>query len=159
MKTDIEIVDMFWQRDNNAINELSKKHGKSLLNLSLRILQSYEDSEETLNDSYLKTWNSIPQDRPQKLFAYVGKILRNLSIDKLRKNTSQKQGGSEVTLILHELEECISSKDNTENEITAKELSSLISKFLYSAGYTDRIFFVERYWHALKIKDIAKSII
>ena len=95
---DKKIVSMFWDRNENAIKMLQGKYEKDLLKLSYRILNNIQDAEECVNDSYLNVWNSIPDARPNFLFAYVAKIVRNLSINLLKRNTSGKRGGEETNI-------------------------------------------------------------
>ncbi len=154
---DEEIVSLFFYRDENAIKALEDKYGKGLKNISYRILFDEEDAKECVNDAYMNTWNSIPDARPKSLFAYVGRIVRNLSINRLKKKETQKRGGDDTTLLLSELEGCISSDKRVEDEIEYKELAKVISEFLKSVKAEHRMIFVERYWYAKTIKDIAKD--
>lgn len=151
------IVDLFWDRDDNALKLLEEKYGTDFLRMSFRILNNKEDSEECVNDAYLKTWNSIPEARPNSLFAYVGKIVRRLSINRIKMNKAQKRGGDDTALLLSELSECISAKENVESEIEYQELSKNISEFLFSLKQEQRMIFVERYWYAKPIKEIANK--
>ncbi len=156
MQDDTMIVDLFWARNDNALKMLSDKYGNDFIHISFRILNNMEDSEECVNDAYLNTWNSIPNARPIYLFAYVGKIIRSLSINRLKKNLAQKRGGgNEAELILSELQECISAKENVESMVEYNELSKDISKFLSSIKKEQRMIFIERYWYAQPIKKIA----
>lgn len=151
------IVDLFWDRNDNALKLLANKYGVEFMHISYRILNNREDSEECVNDAYLNTWNSIPDARPNSLFAYVGKIVRRLSINRLKKNMALKRGGDETELLLSELEDCISSGENVESVVGYKELSAHISEFLRTLKKEQRIIFVERYWYAMPIKEIAKK--
>ena len=155
MQDDKIIVDLFWDRNDNALKLLADKYETDFLHISLRILNNWEDSEECVNDAYLNTWNSIPDARPASLFAYVGKIVRSLSINRLKKNLAQKRGGNETTILLSELKECVSAKDSVENVVDYHELSKDISIFLLSVKKEQRILFLERYWYAKPIREIA----
>ena len=146
---------LYWDRNDNALKLLADKYEADFLHISLRILNNREDSEECVNDAYLNTWNSIPDARPSSLFAYVGKIVRSLSINRLKKNLAQKRGGNETTVLLSELKECVSAKDSIENVVDYHELSKDISVFLLSVKKEQRILFLERYWYAKPIREIA----
>lgn len=154
---DKEIVAMFWHRDENAIKILQEEYGKELIGLSFRILGNMEDTEECVNDTFLKVWNSIPDKKPESLFSYCAKITRNLSINQLKKNVSLKRGGNYVKVLFSELEDCISDYETVESVADYHELSNLISEFLSTLKQDQRVMFVKRYWYAEKIKDIAIS--
>lgn len=155
MQDDKKIVDLFWDRNDSALKLLADKYGTDFIRISFRILNNREDSEECVNEAYLNTWNSIPDARPTSLFAYVGKIIRNLSINRVKSNMAQKRGGNETTLLLSELQECVSAKENVEGIVEYNELSKDISNFLLSIKKQQRMMFVERYWYAKPIKEIA----
>lgn len=153
---DKKIVSMFWDRNENAIKMLQGKYEKDLLKLSYRILNNIQDAEECVNDSYLNVWNSIPDARPNFLFAYVAKIVRNLSINLLKRNTSGKRGGEETNILLSEIEEFISDKETVESYAESRELSKFINEYLHTINSQQRVMFVQRYWYAERVKDIAK---
>ncbi len=154
---DEEIVSLFFYRDDDAIKILDDTYGKALTGISYRILYNEEDAKECVNDAYMNTWDSIPDARPESIFAYVGRIVRNLSINRLKKNEAKKRGGEDTTILLGELQDCITSNDSVEGEIELKELTRHISEFLHSIKQEQRMLFVERYWYAKAIKDIAKD--
>lgn len=155
MIDDKHIVDLLWKRDSSALKLLSDKYGKMFMSMALRILKTKEDSEECVNDAYVDTWNSIPDAKPYSLFAYVGKIVRNRSIDRLKNITAQKRGNGNASLIFTELQECIESNETVIDKVEEKELSRYISEFLCSLKKQDRILFLERYWCAMTVKEIA----
>ena len=157
MYTDNAIVALFWERNEDSIDLLSKKYGKDLTRISYRILNNISDAEECVNETYLRTWNSIPQARPNSLLAYTGKIIRNLSIDQLKKKLSKKRECDNFSLLLSELEDCIISDNNVETEVEYKELSHAISVFLKEQNREYRYYFIERYWYAKSIKEIAEK--
>lgn len=113
---DDRIVAMYWQRDEAAIRETEEKYGSYLLKIAYNILFDLEDSKESVNDTYMKAWNSIPPYKPCILSSYLGKITRQLSIDVLRTRNRIKRRASEYAVSLSELEDCISSGDVTEQE-------------------------------------------
>lgn len=155
MEDDKMIVDLFWDRNDDALKLLADKYGTDFMRISFRILNNMEDAEECVNDAYLNTWNSIPDARPISLFAYVGKIVRSLSINRVKKNLAQKRGGNETAILLSELQECLSTTENVESIVDYNELSKDISEFLLSIKKEQRMMFVERYWYAKPIKEIA----
>ena len=154
---DKEIISMFWNRDESAIKNLQKEYGDELKRLSLRILGNMEDAEECMNDTFLKVWNSIPDEKPDFLFSYCAKIARNLSINKLREETAVKRGRNYIKVLLSELEDCASDLETVESIVGYHELSNLISQFLSTLKQEQRVMFVKRYWYAEKIQTIARS--
>ena len=157
MYPDNAIVALLWERNEKGIHLLHKKYGQDLTHISYRILNNMSDAEECVNETYLRTWNSIPKARPNSLLAYTGKIIRNLSIDQLKKKTSKKREYDNFSLLLSELEDCIISDDNVETEVEYKELSHAISVFLKEQNREYRYYFIERYWYAKSVKEIAEK--
>lgn len=157
MYTDDAIVELFWERNEDSIDLLHKKHGKTLANISYRILHNESDVEECVNDTYMRTWTSIPEARPKSLIAYTGRIIRNLSINLLKRGTSQKRGADQIDVILSEIEDIVSSNESVESEIEYQELAKDISVFLKVQPERYRKYFMDRYWFAMSFKDIAKK--
>lgn len=155
MPEDKLIVDLFWNRDENAIRILADKYNSDFVRISYNILNSREDSEECVNDAYLNTWNSIPQARPNSLYAYVGKIVRSLSINRLKSVNARKRGGGNSDLLLSELQECLAAGGSADETAECRELAGYISEFLWSVKRRDRALFLERYWCGMTVKDIA----
>ena len=153
---DGRIVEMYFERKENAIAETAKKYGRFLRDMAGRILQSPEDVEECVNDVYHDAWQSIPPNRPHSLAAYLGSIARRRAIDLYRKNTSEKRGNGEAALILSELEECLPSRSDVEKEAESKETLKLINAFLKTLSKDSRNIFLCRYWYAYSVTDIAK---
>ena len=116
-------------RNENAIDATDKKYGRLLYSISFNILSNNEDSKECVNDTYVRTWKSVPPERPKSLTAYLGRIIRNMSLDYLKQKRAQKRysGGD---LLLSELEDCIPSQNTVWEEIENKALSRLISDWL-----------------------------
>lgn len=152
---DKEIIALYQSRDENAIRQTEKKYSGYLTAIALNILGNREDGEECVSDTYLKAWNTIPPNIPAMLKYYLGKITRELSIDRLRKKTSRKRGGTEYDLSLEELDECISSGDSTEQAADVAVLAELIEKFLLSCSDNERDMFVCRYYFCDSLKEIA----
>ena len=155
--TDIEIIDLYFNRSESAISETEKQYGSYCLAIAMNILHNKEDSAECVNDTFLSLWNSIPPEHPKKFSAYIGRITRNLSIKMYKKQTTQTRGGNETALLLSELDLCIPSVSNVESEVEMSDLVQAINSFLLSIKKEDRIFFVNRFWYADTIPEIARQ--
>ena len=149
------IVELFFDRSEQAIVETDKKYGGYCYTIAYNILASREDSEESVSDTYFSAWNTIPPRKPTLLQAFLGKITRHISIDRWRKQTAQKRGGKELTLALEELGECLDTR-GMEAEITSRELTRVLNGFLASLAETERNVFLCRYWYMDTIETIAK---
>ncbi len=152
---DNEIIKLYFSRDVRAIEETSRKYSAYIKSLAFNILNNNEDAEECINDALNRIWNTIPPKSPKNLGTYIGKIVRNLSIDRYRKNTAERRGGGNVNRILDELSECVLSNENVENILEGKELTQYINCFLKNLGQKKRNLFVLRYWYAMDISEIA----
>ena len=153
--TDAEIIDLFFERSEQAISELAGKHGSAVAKVARNILGNEQDTEECVNDTYLGVWHSIPPHKPAPLRTFVCKIARNLATKKYHSNTAEKRN-SQYDAALDELEEYISSGDSVEDEYAVKELSEAINSFLATLNYSDRFIFTRRYWYSDSMNDIAK---
>ena len=151
---DFEIINLFWNRSEQAITELDLKYGHAVKKTAANLLRNQLDVEECVNDTYLGAWNTIPPQKPNPLVSYVCRIARNLAVKKYDANTASKRD-SRYDATLDELAECIPATINVEAEYAAKELSAAISRFLDTLCTEDRFCFVRRYWFADSISDIA----
>lgn len=151
---DSEIIGLFYERSEQAIMELSKKYGAACRKVARNILNNDLDAEECVNDAFLGAWNTIPPQNPSPLLTYVCRIVRNLSIKKYHANTSIKRN-SYYDTALDELEECLASSVNVENQLAVKELTQLLDSFLDTLDKKNRMMFVRRYWYSDSIPDIA----
>ena len=149
---DQDIIALYFDRDEQAITQTDKKYGSLCMRISLNVLDSKPDAEECVSDTYLKTWNSIPPTRPNSLCAFVCKIARNLSLNRLRDLHREKRN-RELTVSFEELETCIPMPDESTNE-----LSHLLTTFLDGQGETDRVLFVGRYWFHAPVSDLANRM-
>ncbi len=147
---DQEILELYFARDEQAIAETHKSHGQVCMQVSMNILQSYPDAEECVNDTYLKTWQTIPPERPLSLRAYLCRIARNLSLDRAKFMHRQKRD-HHLMVLTEELAECLPSDDMSEGQ-----LSQHLSDFLKTQEKMDRLLFIGRYYHAFSVKDLAK---
>lgn len=152
---DKDIVQLFWDRNEQAITETSLKYGHYCSVIAKNILDSDEDAEECVNDVYLNTWNSIPPHKPKMLSAFLGKIVRNLSFNKYKSIHSMKRGGYEISLILDELGEIVSGEESVEDNIQRNELIKTINNFIGTLSAEKRYIFIRRYWYSDKIAVIA----
>ena len=154
---DLKIIELFFDRKEYAIAKTERKYGGYLSKIAYNILFDSEDSEECVNDTYMKAWNTIPPQKPEVLRTFLGKITRRLAIDVFRKKHAEKRGNSEFALSLSELDECIPDKLSAEAEFEQKELSESINRFLASLSKENRDIFICRYFYSDSIKEIASS--
>lgn len=153
---DKDIVNLYWQRNKNAINETASKYGGYCKSISKNILGNNEDAEECVNDTYMNAWNSMPPHKPKILSTYLGKITRHLSFDKIRYYNADKRSGGEIQLVLDELAECVSGNESVENEINKQLLIQEINSFLNTISKENCNIFLCRYWYAMPVSDIAE---
>ena len=149
------IIDLYWARSQQAIAESEKKYGPYCHTIARRILDQEEDAEECVNDTWLRAWNAMPPQRPGILSAFFGKLTRNLSLDRWRRNKAAKRGGDQVEIAFHELEDCLPDFRRPDEELEAGETAALISAFLHRQSETDRALFVRRYFHLEQMNDLA----
>ena len=154
---DLEIIELYFCRDEKALTETARKYGNYCYTVAFSVLNSMEDSKETVNDTYLELWNTIPPERPTVLSAFIGKITRRLAIGRWRKNTAVKRGGGEFEVTLDELSECMSDNTNVEKIVEGKLVVSTINEFLKKLPDTERNVFICRYWYADSVKSVAKQ--
>ena len=154
---DHEIIALYWERDEAAITATCEKYGSFCHSISYNILHNNEDAEECVNDAYLGAWKSIPPQRPECLSSYLGKIVRNLSLNRYKKYSAQKRGFGQVQLALSELEDCIPTGMDIEQMIEEKALVRCIEQFLYAQPKQKRNIFVRRYWYLCSIQEIAQT--
>ena len=155
---DNKIVDLYWERSENAIAETDKKYRNYCYYIAFHILHNQEDSDECVNDTYLNAWNAMPTQRPNRLSAFIGKITRNLSLNCWEKNSAEKRGFGQVALALDELQECISSGDNTEQITNDLVVTNVVNEFVASLSTEKRIIFMRRYWYLNSIAEIAEGL-
>jgi RNA polymerase sigma-70 factor (ECF subfamily) len=153
---DQSIIDLYWQRDEAALDQTHKKYGKYCHHIAYAILYSNQDAEECVNDTYLRAWGAIPPAKPGRLSTFLGKITRNLALDRLEKNTAQKRSGP-VELVLDELSECIPDADSTLDLADKIALADAINSFLAELPVQTRQIFMRRYWYLSPIKEIARD--
>ncbi len=155
---DNAIIQLYWDRDERAIEETNGKYGRYCRAVAMNILSSERDAEECVNDTWLGAWNAMPDSWPERLAAFLGKLTRNLAFNKYKQSRARKRGGGEMELILDELAECVSDADDVERTIGRGELSRAVSEFARSLPEDKRRIFVRRYWYAEAVTDIAREL-
>ena len=153
---DLEIVELYWARDERAISESDAKYGPLCRSIALRVLESAEDGEECVSDTWLRAWNAMPPRRPARLGAFLGKITRNLALDRWRRDHAEKRYGGETALALEELGEIVSGK-SLEDEVQSRELDRALDGFLRGLAKRDRELFLRRYWGTETLESLAKQ--
>lgn len=151
---DAAIIVLYWARDQRAIVETDGKYGPFCRRLALNILTVREDAEECVNDTYHQAWNTMPPQRPDSLRAYLGRIVRNLSLDLWRRNHAQKRDRG-LEQLLSELEDCVPARQTVEQAVEAAELSRHIGDWLETLTPRDRALFVRRYWNGESLAELA----
>ncbi len=154
---DEKIIELFFERSEQAIKEVEKKYGRACHNISFNILHNDLDAEECVNDAYLGAWNAIPPARPNPLLTFLCKIVRNISLKRYELNTAIKRN-STYDVAMEELENCLASPDTVENEIAGKELAHIIEGFLDTLSVENRVIFLRRYWFSDTYSDIAQRV-
>ncbi len=153
---DLQIINLYFERSETAIAETAAKYGRFCRNIALNIISVAEDAEECVNDTYLQAWNSIPPQRPEKFRAWLGRVVRNITINLWRRNHRQKRYAG-MEQLLDELEDCIPSPETVERQIEGKELTEAINTWLASLCRDDRVLFVRRYWNGQAVNDLAEE--
>lgn len=152
---DEEIIALFWARNQDAITETGRKYGSYLHSIARNILSDYRDCEECVNDTYLRTWNSIPHNRPSVLSLYLGKIARAVAVDTFRRRHARKRYESEYALSLSELSDTFSDGSTPESALCAAVLGDALDQFLHRLPVSARNMFLGRYYFFDSIRDIA----
>lgn len=153
---DTEIINMYWKRDERAITESQSCYGKYCYSIAYHILRDQEDSEECVNDTWLRAWNAIPPNRPNRLAVFLGTITRNLSFDRWKYKNAHKRGKGEVEFALDELAECIPDSYSVEDQVETAQLTQAINEFLYTLSERDCNVFLRRYWYVEEYNEIAR---
>ena len=151
--TDSQIIALFWERNEDAIRETDAVYGRKLFAVSDKILRSREDAEESVSDTYMKAWETIPPQRPSFFYAYLAKICRNFSLRRLQWNSAAKRN-AEVVSLTQELEACIPDRSH-ERKLEGEEIGMVLNRFLGSLSLESRLIFMRRYWYTDSIAEIA----
>jgi len=151
---DSQIIELYWQKNGDAISETANKYGAYCFAIANNILHNAEDSEECVNDTWLHAWNAMPPQRPNVLRMFLAKITRNLSFNRFNARSVEKRGGGEIPLVLDELSECLASEANVEVAYEASELEQCIRRFVRLLPKRDRNVFVRRYFFTEPVASI-----
>lgn len=154
---DQEILELYQKRSEDAVFATSVKYGAYLRSIAGHILSNESDAEECVNDAYLKAWESIPPQRPRRFAAYLGKITRNLALDRLKLRRAQKRGSGEPEAILSEVETFALTAPGPEEGVESAVILELIDGFLREQKKEKRQVFLLRYWHFLTIEEISRK--
>lgn len=152
---DRQIVELYWQRDEAAIEATQSRYGARLLTVARHVLDDFGESEEAVNDTYMKAWEAMPPHRPERLCAFLCKITRQVSIDRYRRRGADKRIPSQYALSLDELAECVSGSGRPEDSVDVQELAKTIRVYLARLAPPARQAFVCRYFFADSLQDIA----
>ena len=156
--TDEQIIELYWQKNEKAIQETERKYGKRLRQIAFNILHDTEDCEECLNDTYLGVWNAIPPNRPNPFSSFVFKIMRNHALNKYKEKARQSRIPSELTVSIEDLYDTLHSTNSPESELSAKELGKLINQYLDSLTERPRYVFIGRFYMGDTLDVIAKQL-
>ena len=151
--TDSQIIALFWERNEDAIQETDAVYGRKLYAISDKILHSKQDAEESVSDTYMRAWETIPPQKPNYFFAYLAKICRNFSLCKLQWNSAAKRN-AEVVSLTQEMEQCIPDRSH-ERKLEGEEIGRVLNQFLDSISLESRLIFMRRYWYTDSIQEIA----
>lgn len=152
---DDKIVNLYWERDEQAIQETQNKYDRYLTKIAYNILNNTEDSRESVNDTYLAAWDSMPPHKPSVLSSYLAKITRRISIDLFRYRTRDKRMASEYAISLSELGDCVSGGNTTEELVNVKLLADAIGIYLRLQSEEARTAFIGRYYFLDPLKEVA----
>lgn len=151
------IIALYWDRSENAISETAHKYGRYCHYIAHSVLQNEEDAAECVNDTYLRAWNAIPPKCPNNLRTFLGKITRNLALNRYEQRSAEKRGAGQLPQVLEELQECIPSDDSTDQIIDRIVLREILNTFLETLKPDARKVFVRRYWYFSSIQEIAQE--
>ena len=153
---DERIVALYWERNENAIEETRKKYGRYCYTIAYNILRNDADAEECESDTYFAAWQSIPPARPTVLSVFLGSLTRRASLDRLRNRLAEKRGGGSAEISLCELEECIPNGKSIDDAIEEEMISAASSDFLRKLPQAEASVFIRRYWYFESVSEIAK---
>lgn len=156
--TDKQIIDLYWQRDESAIEETDKKYGRMLFRIAYNLLSDRMDCEECKNDTYVRVWNSVPPTKPRVLPAYLTEIMRRVAINKYKQKRSQRRVPSELTVSMDELRDSLQNEASPVSERDAAEIGKVINAFLREIPERRRYIFIERFYFSEPVEEIAAEL-
>jgi len=155
--TDPEIINLFFSKSPKALKAVNNKYGKYCFAIAYNILSSREDSDECVNDTFFAAWNAIPPAKPNRLSAYLGRITRNIALNRYKLLHTDKRKGIQTELVLSELSECIPANTDTEQAFNEAYVIHAIEAYLKAQPEIKRNIFIRRYFYMYPVKDIAKA--
>lgn len=153
--TDSEIIRLYWQRSEQAIAASREQYGSYCHTIAWNILGNAQDSEECVSDTWLQAWNTIPPHYPRRLAAFLGRITRNLALNRVRDAGTEKRGGGQAALALAELEECVPATENVAQTVEDAEILRVLERFLRTQPEQKRNIFIRRYWYMTPVRQLA----
>ena len=155
---DEQIIELYWQRNENAIQETDKKYGQFLFGIAYNILHDRLDCEECQNDTYLGVWNAIPPTRPIVFPAFITQIMRNIAINRFKEKTSKKRIPSELTVSIEDVNNILHSGDTVAAEYEAEEVGRIINDYVRQLSDRQRYIFIDRFYLAEPVETIANDL-
>lgn len=155
---DIQIIDLYWARNQEAVRETAEKYGGFLSRMAGNFLRNPDDAEECVNDTYLKAWNAIPPARPESFRTWLGRVIRNLALDRWKREHAEKRGGDSFEILLGELDACIPTCYGPEKTLEDQEIANIINAFLRTLNPETRWIFLHRYWYGERLSEIAEKL-
>ena len=155
---DKQIIALYWQRSEDAISETHEKYGRYCHHIAHCVLQNQEDADECVNDACLRAWNAIPPARPENLRTFLGKITRNLALNRYEAQCAEKRGGGQIPMVLEELQACLPGHSESEQVVDRIVLQQVLNRFLASLKTEHRKIFLRRYWYFHSVKEIARDL-
>ena len=155
---DSQIIELYFARDESAIQASQEKYEPYCLAVARNILPDQSEAEECVNDTWLRAWNAMPPHRPARLSAFLGKITRNLALNRWRSRRTARRGGGEVPPALAELEECVAGGETPEEQMDAKALAEAVTAYLRGQSALKRMVFIRRYWYLNTVPVIARQL-
>ena len=152
---DRQIVELYWQRSEQAVAETDRKYGRYCEAIAYAVCSDRQDAEECVNDTWLRAWNAMPDERPTALGAFLGRITRNLAINLFERKNRQKRGGGQMTVALEELEDCIPGREDPQRQVELEELRQALGRFVAELNETEKMVFTARYWYLKSVEEIA----
>ena len=155
---DEQIIELYWQRSENAIQETDKKYGQFLFRIAYNILHDRLDCEECQNDTYLDVWKAIPPTRPTVFPAFITKIMRRIALDRYKEKTAKRRIPSEYTVSMEDIKDTLHSNETVDSEYAAEELGKIISDYVRSLTDRQRYIFIDRFFLAEPVETIASDL-
>jgi RNA polymerase sigma-70 factor (ECF subfamily) len=156
--SDDKIVELYWRREEKAIEYTDEKYGRYLYTIAYNIVHNRPDCEECLNDTYLGTWNCIPPTRPKSFQAFISKIMRNVAVNKFRRNNADKRIPSSMTVSLEEMEDCVAYNSSVDEEYAIRELTRILNKYLSELPEREATIFISRYYYSDSLEELSEML-